>query len=177
MIRAVRNPDPVLRRRGNPHQSLPRALRVTIPLLALVAVDGQAATWYVDLGGADVQFSPQFLTIRPGDSVTFINTGGNHNVVADDGSFRCAHGCDADGGNGNASSDFWIATITLTIPGTVGYFCEPHGSPGSGMYGSIAVLAPPTPRPAPAGGMLPDLLLGASLVALALAYLRRVRLR
>jgi len=85
-------------------------------VLGLVAVgDAEAAQWYVQSGGANVAFSPQFLTIQAGDTVTFLNLGGNHNAVADDGSFRCAHGCDGDGkgGNGNASSDLWVATITL----------------------------------------------------------------
>jgi plastocyanin len=144
-------------------------------LLLTAAADSNAAQWLVESGGSGVAFSPQFLTIAAGDSVTFVNRGGNHNVVADDGSFRCARGCDGDGhgGNGNASSSFWTATVTFARPGTVGYFCEPHGSPGSGMYGSIEVLAPPPPRPAPGGSLLLDLLLGAALIALAARRLRR----
>jgi len=156
-----------------------RTFAITAALL-FCTFDADAATRYVDLGGAGGAFSPQFLTVEAGDSITFINNGGNHNVVADDGSFRCAHGCDADGGNGNASTDFWVATITLSTPGTVGYFCEPHGSPGAGMYGSIEVLAPaapPPPRPAPAGGWLFDLLLGLTLATLAARRLLRVRAR
>jgi len=155
--------------------------RLLIAVVLLLAASNAAATqWFVQSGGASVGFAPQFLTIQPGDSVTFVNIGGNHNVVADDGSFRCAHGCDGDGGNGNASTDFWVATITLSTPGTVGYFCEPHGSPGEGMYGSIEVLAPaapPPPRPAPAGGWLFDLLLGATLAVLAARRLLHVRAR
>ena len=34
-------------------------------------------------------FSPSNLTIEVGDSVTFVNAGGFHNVEANDGSFRC----------------------------------------------------------------------------------------
>lgn len=147
-------------------------------LLLFAALDAQATQWFVQSGGSGVAFSPQFLTIQAGDSVTFLNLGGFHNVVADDGSFRCAHGCDGDGqgGSGNASGDLWFATVTFPDPGTVGYFCEPHGAPGEGMYGSIEVLASPVPpRPAPAGGVLLNLLLGAGLLGLARAYLRRVR--
>jgi len=142
-------------------------------LFLFPAVGAHATQWFVQSGGASVAFSPQFLTIQAGDSVTFLNLGGLHNVVADDGSFRCAHGCDGDGlgGSGNASGDLWFATVVFPTPGTVGYFCEPHGSPGSGMYGSIEVLAPP-PRPAPGGGLLLDLLLGASLTVLAALRLR-----
>ena len=48
-------------------------------------------------------FHPDTLTINAGDSVTFIALDddlivtGPHNVVADDGSFRCARGCDEGG--------------------------------------------------------------------------------
>lgn len=140
--------------------------RVFAALACAAAAPAVAAQHYIDLGGPDFFFRPAYLTITAGDSVTFVNHGGLHNVVADDGAFRCAHGCDADGGNGNASDDFWIATITLSEPGIVGYFCEPHGAPGSGMYGTIEVLAPPRPpTPAPAGGSTGWLLLALSMVA------------
>ena len=82
-------------------------------------------------------FSPSNLTIEVGDTVTFVNTGGLHNVEADDGSFRCAEGCDGQGGNGNPSSSAWSATVTFNNPGTVDYFCEVHV--GFGMTGTIVV--------------------------------------
>jgi len=143
-------------------------------LLALASANARAAQWFVQTD--NVTFSPQLLTISAGDSVTFLNRGGYHNVVADDGSFRCAHGCDGDGkgGSGNASSSLWIVTRIFSEPGTVGYFCEPHGSPGSGMFGTIEVQAPAPPAtPAPVGSVLLDLALGAALVALAALRLRR----
>jgi MYXO-CTERM domain-containing protein len=146
-----------------------------LSLVALgMAMKAQAAQWYVDLGGSQLTYSPAFLTIEAGDSVTFINKGGYHNVVADDGSFRCAHGCDAEGGNGNASDDLWVATITLTTPGTVGYFCEPHGAPGSGMYGTINVVASVAPvTPAPGGSVSSTAMLALVLLAAAALRLRR----
>ena len=152
-------------------------------LVALVSLlstfDACAKQWYVQSGGAQVAFSPQFLTIQAGDSVTFLNLGGYHNAVADDGSFRCAHGCDGDGqgGNGNASDSFWLATVLFPNAGTVGYFCEPHGSPGSGMYGTIEVVAvaPPAPvDPAPSGNARIDALLAFAVTVVALLRLRRI---
>jgi len=68
-----------------------------------------------------------------------------HNVVADDGSFRCAHGCDGQpGGNGGASSSNWVVSLTFNTAGTIGYFCEVHGAPGEGMFGTI-IVQPATP--------------------------------
>jgi plastocyanin len=150
--------------------------RIVAVLLLFAAGNAWATQWFVQLGGASLAFSPQFLTIAAGDTVTFYNVGGYHNVVADDGSFRCAHGCDGDGtgGSGNATDSLWIVTVAFPTPDTVGYFCEPHGSPGSGMYGTIEVLAPAAPAtPAPAGSILLDLALGTALVALAALRLRR----
>lgn len=97
----------------------------------------------VNVGGSDIVFTPQTLTIMAGDTVTFVNKGGLHNVVADDGSFRCALGCDGDGhgGSGKASSASWNDTITFANAGDVGYYCEIHGQPGAGMFGTIHVQA------------------------------------
>ncbi len=161
----------------------PRARVACTTLVALASLlstfDVCAKQWYVQSGGAQVAFSPQFLTIHAGDTVTFVNLGGYHNAVADDGSFRCAHGCDGDGqgGNGNPTDSLWLATVSFPNAGTVGYFCEPHGSPGSGMYGTIEVLAP-TPAvpvvPAPSGNARIDALLALAVTVAALLRTRRI---
>ncbi len=149
-------------------------------LLCLLAFNQavMAAGFVVNVGGAQNQFSPQTLTIDPGDSVTFINKGGFHNVVADDDSFRCAQGCDGQpGGNGAASSALWIASITLTQPGKVGYFCEIHGAPGVGMFGTITVrgtaAAPKPPVPATDPTFLAILVAGIAATALIAAAIRK----
>lgn len=92
-------------------------------------------------------FSPAVLNIEAGDSVIFTNTSGLHNVVADNGSFRCSTDCEAvplDGG-GQPSSGAWVIEITFNTVGSFNYFCEIHGgSGGSGMSGVINVVAPTT---------------------------------
>lgn len=104
-----------------------------------------AATHVVDVGPA-ARFSPATLEVAVGDTVRFRNRGGLHNVVADDLSFRCAHGCDGDGhgGNGAPSGEIWFANVTFPTVGSIGYYCEQHGSPTDGMRGTIVVL-PSTP--------------------------------
>lgn len=146
-----------------------------IALLAF-APAARAATVIVNVGGANSVFSPQTVTIDAGDKVTFVNKGGYHNAVADDGSFRCAQGCDGDGtgGSGNASNKNWTASVTFQAPGTVGYFCELHGSPGAGMFGTIVVRAPQPPAPIPGlGAKLALLLAGALALAGMLQFRRR----
>ncbi|WP_332687528.1 FG-GAP-like repeat-containing protein, partial [Devosia sp.] len=101
-----------------------------------------SAANHVVTAQSNFTFSPSNLTIDAGDTVTFQNGGGFHNVVSDPGSvtmFRCANGCDGAGGNGNLSGAAWSATVTFPTPGAIGYHCEAHGSPGSGMAGTITV--------------------------------------
>jgi plastocyanin len=94
-------------------------------------------------------FSPSNLNITAGDTVTFRNGGGFHNVLSDPGSvtpFRCANGCDGAGGDGDLSSASWSATVAFPTAGTIGYYCEAHGSAGGGgMAGRIIVRAAPVP--------------------------------
>lgn len=98
-------------------------------------------------------FSPQHLTITAGDTVTWTNQGSNaHNVVEDNGTFRCAEGCDSpaaatgllsyhepEDSPGDPSSEPWSFSRTFNQAGEIGYYCEVHGSPGLGMFGTITV--------------------------------------
>ena len=127
-------------------------LRRFLPALLLLAASPwvSAATQFVVAGGTyssggytypQIGFNPPHVTVNVGDTVTFQNAGGTHNVASDDGtSFRCANGCDGSGGNGNPSDAQWNASITITpaMAGhTLGYHCEIHGS--MGMTGTIVV--------------------------------------
>jgi plastocyanin len=108
---------------------------------SVFAVPAFAANHDVSVGGAaGFAFSPSTLTITAGDTVTFTNAGGLHNVVSDVDAvtaFRCAAGCDATGGNGNASSAAWSAVVTFPTAGSAPYHCEIHA--GSGMTGTITI--------------------------------------
>jgi plastocyanin len=99
-----------------------------------------AATNFNVMTGPGLAFTPATLTITAGDTVTFQNTAqGFHNVHADDNSFRCANGCDGQGGDGSPSTNPWSFQLAFNTPGTVGYHCEIHGAPGAGMHGTITV--------------------------------------
>jgi plastocyanin len=88
-----------------------------------------------------IGFTPRTVQVAVGDTVTFTNAGGTHNVDADDETtFRCSNGCDGAGGNGDPSGNAWAATITITpaMAGrSIGYHCDVHGS--MGMTGTIVV--------------------------------------
>ena len=125
-------------------------VRLSAAVLGLLFSAAAFAANHVVTALSNRTFSPSSLTITAGDTVTFRNGGGFHNVVSDPGSvtsFRCANGCDGAGGNGNLSSLSWSATVAFPTAGTVGYFCEAHGSSGGvGMAGRITIPAGTTTK-------------------------------
>jgi plastocyanin len=132
-------------------------------LSSLIAMPAAATNYFVAIGddctadqvvpGSSFHdcFDPTPLTIKVGDKVDFyiyceIVCRGPHNVVADDGSFRCAHGCDNDGMGGNGDPDGywsqWHFTLTFVKPGIVKYYDEVTGEPGvivvlAGLYADV----------------------------------------
>ena|SRR5690348_3154374 len=139
-----------------------------------------ANVFVVNVGGsAGLAFQPAALNIVPGDTVVFVNKGGFHNVVADDGSFTCAAGCKGDtkGDTGAPSSANWTFNLTFPNPGVIGYYCVIHGAPGQGMFGTILVQAPQPPPAstsvAPSIGAGSAVLLGAALLLFGAIRLRR----
>lgn len=109
-------------------------------------------------------FDPPTLTINAGDTVTFMNdpdSPGMHNAVSDSDSvtaFRCANGCDGDGGNGDPDNNTWVATVMFPTAGTAPFHCEVHGFDGGGMHGTITIM--PTTGGNPAINIDPGTLTG-----------------
>jgi plastocyanin len=109
------------------------ALALVVPLVALVSVvvtlsvtDDSSSAASRDGGGSgssgtaisikNFQYSPDPITVKVGAKVTVTNDDGTlHTLTANDGQFDTG---DLDGG---ASG-----TITITEPGTYGYFCDIH---------------------------------------------------
>lgn len=95
-----------------------------------VAVFSQ--TVYV-IEASNFEFTPKNITVDVGDTVRWKNVGGNHNVVADDGSFT----------SGAPSTSNWVYDHVFTEPGENPYYCVNHGSAGgNGMSGNVTVVAP-----------------------------------
>jgi plastocyanin len=116
--------------------------------LGLFSAGAYAANIPVTVGGGGNNFNPATLSIAAGDTVTFSYAGGvvPHNVRSDPGTvtqFRCAQGCDGQGGDGTPTGTAWSATITFPTAGTIPFFCEIHGAAGGvGMSGVITVTTP-----------------------------------
>jgi plastocyanin len=95
-----------------------------------VTVTGAGTSHTVDI--FNFGFNPDPVTIRVGDTVTWVRQEGFHNVVADDGSFS----------SGPASSSWTEYSHTFTSAGEFRYYCEVHGGPGgTGMSGVVIVQA------------------------------------
>ena len=129
--------------------------------LLLCVTSTWGATYRVGIGddcnvGTTSCFSPSPLSINVGDSVEFFSYAdtsftGPHNVVADDGSFRCARGCDDQGGDGTPVSDSacgamgyctaqnWSFSRTFSVAGFVKYHDEASKAAG------VIVVAPQSP--------------------------------
>lgn len=103
--------------------------------LVLVPAAADAAEHQVAV--RDFVFDPAELTIEVGDTVTWTNEGGTHNVNAP-GFFRCANGCDGEGGNGDPASNLWSFSRTFDSQAEIDYVCDVHEA--IGMVGSLSVV-------------------------------------
>ena len=77
-------------------------------------------------------FSPPTVTIDPGDTVVWIGLAGFHNVRSDPDATEEFY-------SGSISPSLTTFSYTFTEVGENGYYCEAHGAPGSGMFGTVIV--------------------------------------
>jgi pseudoazurin len=108
-----------------------------VTLIAVMASVGSAAAANFEIlmlnkgqDGKTMGFSPSFLAVEPGDTVTFIpaDTGHNAETILD--MIPAA----AETWKGKVNEEF---TVTLTEPGLYAYKCQPHFA--MGMVGLIQV--------------------------------------
>ena len=104
---------------------------------SITLVSGAAAQNYIVETVGSTGFSPSTLNITEGDTVTFVNTGGNHNVNGTTITFPSNPES-----FGNAVSSGWTFQHVFQTAGSYNYHCDPHS--GMGMTGSI-IVAPASP--------------------------------
>lgn len=78
------------------------------------------------------KFDPKELTIQVGDTVTWTNIGGNHNVNGTQSTFP-----DNLVSFGNEVDSDWTFSFVFNTAGTYDYQCDPHA--GFGMVGKVIV--------------------------------------
>lgn len=111
--------------------------RLLLVAAALLAIGGSAQAANFDVlmlnkgtDGKTMGFSPSFLQIEPGDTVTFIPADKGHNAET----ILDMIPADAETWKGNINEEF---TVTFTVPGLYGFKCQPHFA--MGMVGLIEV--------------------------------------
>jgi plastocyanin len=100
--------------------------------MALAACPAMAANFSVGMVGSasGPRFSPETITVAQGDSVSWTNGGGFHDVTFEDGLFKQPP---------TPSADIWTVSRTFDTSGTYLYYCSVHQS--IGMIGSVVVNA------------------------------------
>ncbi|AQK79778.1 Plastocyanin, chloroplastic [Zea mays] len=111
---------------------------VAMAASALLAGGAMAQEVLLGAGDGGLVFEPSQFTVKAGDTITFKNNAGfPHNVVFDED--EVPSGVDATKISQeeylNAPGETY--SVTLTVPGTYGFYCEPHQ--GAGMVGKITV--------------------------------------
>jgi len=82
-------------------------------------------------------FTPKDITIDVGQTVQWINKGGNHNVNGT----KAAYPNNPEGfGNGAPSTTAWVYEFKFNIAGVYTYKCDPHAA--LGMIGTVTVKSP-----------------------------------
>ena len=133
------------RRQGDRRQSGTAALRPTWWLVLLLGVVAATGGTWLSVGTAAppqasapvivaikvVQFVPQDITIPAGTRVAWVNDGGRHQIVADDGTFKSQPLT-------TAEQKF---VYQFRRPGVFPYHCYFHGGAGGkGMAGVVTVV-------------------------------------
>ncbi|EER87677.1 hypothetical protein BDA96_10G000500 [Sorghum bicolor] len=111
---------------------------VAVAASALLAGGAMAQEVLLGANGGVLVFEPSEFTVKAGDTITFKNNAGYpHNVVFDED--EVPSGVDATKISQeeylNAPGETY--SVTLTVPGTYGFYCEPHQ--GAGMVGKVTV--------------------------------------
>ena len=112
--------------------ALAAALVVAIGAVATSASAANFEVLMLNKGtdGKTMGFSPSFLHVEPGDTVTFIPVDKGHNAET----ILDMIPAEAPTWKGKTDEEF---TVTLTVPGLYGFKCQPHVT--MGMVGLIQV--------------------------------------
>ena len=114
------------------------AAAVAVAASAMLAGGAMAQEVLLGANGGVLVFEPNEFTVKTGETITFKNNAGfPHNIVFDEDAVPS--GVDASKISQeeylNAPGETY--SVTLTVPGTYGFYCEPHV--GAGMVGKVTV--------------------------------------
>ena len=105
--------------------------KITLAFTFFMSVVSLAQTNHT-ISTSGMSWSPSELTVEIGDTVTFINTGGNHNVNGTQSTFP-----NNPESFGNSVSSGWTFQHIFSSGGEYNFQCDPHAN--GGMTGKIIV--------------------------------------
>jgi plastocyanin len=119
-------------------QKVAQAAAVGVCSLALTFAAHADATVKLGADGGALVFSPDSVTIKAGESVTWVNNAGYpHNIVFDEDEVPEGTNADALSHEDYLNAPGMTVSSKFTTAGSYGYYCEPHQ--GGGMKGVIIV--------------------------------------
>jgi plastocyanin len=93
------------------------------PLLSMVSCAVTAGGIAADVVIVGFTYSPPDVTIEAGETIAFEASGFHPLAFDDNEALGCSQNCN----------------VIFRTPGEYGFYCENHGNPGSGMFGTVTV--------------------------------------
>ena len=115
---------------------------ISIIFSLIITLSIKGSHHYVNAG--NFYFSPSSLTINSGDTVTWINVGGVHDVNGNISTITGISFNNPESFNLPVTLSATIGSYVFTVPGSYTYDCSVGSHAANGMVGSITVL--PTPN-------------------------------
>ncbi|XP_062233873.1 plastocyanin, chloroplastic-like [Phragmites australis] len=142
---AVRAPSRAVPRRASSSFTVRASLSkvagtaaVAVAASALLAGGAMAQEVLLGANGGVLVFEPSEFSVKAGETITFKNNAGfPHNVVFDDDEVPSGVEASKISQEEYLNAPGETYSVTLTVPGTYGFYCEPHQ--GAGMVGKITV--------------------------------------
>ncbi|MFZ9777662.1 MAG: plastocyanin/azurin family copper-binding protein, partial [Schleiferiaceae bacterium] len=102
-------------------------------ILAVLGLSAAATNHQIQVGSNF--FSPAYVSVSPGDTVTWTQVSGSHNV---NGSLATFPTNPAGFSSGAVAGGTWTYSFVFTTPGVYSYQCDPHAA--MGMVGKVNVV-------------------------------------
>uniref|UniRef100_A0A0E0DVC3 Plastocyanin n=1 Tax=Oryza meridionalis TaxID=40149 RepID=A0A0E0DVC3_9ORYZ len=114
------------------------AVAVAVAASAMLAGGAMAQEVLLGANGGVLVFEPNDFTVKSGETITFKNNAGfPHNVVFDEDAVPSGVDVSKISQEEYLNAPGETFSVTLTVPGTYGFYCEPHA--GAGMVGKVTV--------------------------------------
>ncbi|KAG8069559.1 hypothetical protein GUJ93_ZPchr0006g44818 [Zizania palustris] len=114
------------------------ATAVAVAATAFLAGGAMAQDVLLGANGGVLVFEPNDFTVNAGETIIFKNNAGfPHNVVFDEDAVPSGVDVSKISQEEYLNAPGETFSVTLTVPGTYGFYCEPHA--GAGMVGKVTV--------------------------------------